>query len=64
MSIRFKKDINSSSNLLQWDSGSYNTYYFYKEEEFKENKNALESINQNYSTWIDNFKRFCLQILQ
>jgi len=64
MSIRFKKDINSPSQLLRWDSGSYNTYYFYDKEEFEENKNALESISQNYSTWTDRFNRYCLQILQ
>lgn len=60
MSIKFQKH----ENQLRWNNGSYNTYYFDNQEEFKENKKALESINQNYSAWSDMFGRFCLQILQ
>jgi len=64
MTIRFKREINSPSKLLHWDTSSYNTYYFDDKEEFEENKKALELINHNYSTWTDQYNRFCLQILQ
>ena len=63
MPIRFKK-VNKPFGKLQWETGSYNTYYFDNQQEFEENKNKLSSLNQNYSTWTDNFGRFCLQILQ